>query len=88
MPRTEIRNPMCRGSWCVLLWGHMAGVTQELPHNAAVAGGVPSSIIFFKGGGEGRWSRNSKSSMTECLGQLVLMDYSSMYLYGLGARRS
>lgn len=29
--------------------------------NAAMAGGVPSSITFFKGGGEGYWSRSSKS---------------------------
>lgn len=63
---------MCGGSWRVLLWAH-GWFYSSTALNAAVAGGVPSSITFFKGGGEGYWSRSSKSLLRESLGQLVLM---------------
>lgn len=79
MLRAETRSPMCGGSWCVLLWGHMAGFTETLPCNAAMAGGVPSSITFFKGGREGHWS--SKSLLRESLGQLLLMEINHALLH-------
>lgn len=75
------------GSWCVLLWFH-----RSFSCSAAMAGGVPSSITVFKGGGEGGRSRSSKSLLRESSGQLVLMEtilvLLPMCLYGLGVCRS
>lgn len=79
MLRAETRSLMCGSSWCVLLWGHMAGFTETLPCSAAVAEGVLSSITFFKGGREGHWS--SKSLLRESLGQLVLMEINHALLH-------